>query len=246
MWKLVFFIFLSLLLIGYVVPNILLIDNHNDSIIIERTLNSASKILIDSYDKKITNIDALAEGYEKVNIDIEIDKDRLLKQFYEITKGTIADDDLYTEIIENIKTKMLVYEDKFFISYNEDSWGPPYFFTYKYNDKIYYLNTKNDNVYYYNGNNKVYDTIGDIGLSNIQKDYIIIDKINEYIKKYLDEGSFEIKIKNEHDFKEGYQYFNVLDGLTFFVIYKEDNLIDIWDRINYKKYNVAGYTLSNY
>ncbi len=256
MGRVLFLIFLAIIIVFIMVPNMLLIDNHNDKIIMKNNLNLSARVLMDSIDMNISNIDELSEGYGKSPVyDIKIDKNGLIREFYGVLSKNILDEFWYKEIKKNIKVKILVYSDRFYICDNFNRWSPPYYFIYKYDDKPLYISSKVERAYFYEDDgSKVYGDISSFGLTLEERDELIISKLNNEISKYASDElgkSIRIKIYNPNN-KDG-QYkaenssFNVLDGLTFFVVYFNNNRFNVFDNdIEASNYQVAGYTLEDY
>ncbi|WP_432409478.1 hypothetical protein [Wukongibacter sp. M2B1] len=256
MGRAIFLIFIVLILIIIMVPSMLFISNQNDRVIMKNNLNLAAKVLINAVDKQVINMDELGEGYIKsIDYEIRVDRDRLLSEFYEVLFENVLEKSWYEEIKRDIKAKIIVYNDRFYICDNLDRWSPPYYFIDKYNGEPLYLNTMTDTACYYDDlGDKVSSDISFFGISNAEKEDLIINKLNEQIVKYVmnefKEG-INIKIYNPHKpdgaYKAEYSRFNVLDGLTFFVVYVENDVKSVFDNeIKLSNYQIAGYTLEDY
>lgn len=112
-----------------------------------------------------------------------------------------------------------------------------------------------DKAYYYDDTgSKVYKDISEYGITLREKNDIIIDKVNETVGRLTYEvglrDGINIKILNEENDDINYivqnRHFNILDGLTFFVVFVENKPMEFHGkRLNYKNYNVAGYTLED-
>ncbi len=238
------------------VPNMILIDNHNDKIIMKNNLNLSARALMNSIDMSVSNMDELSEGYGKSPVyDINIDKDRLISEFYDVLSKNILDEFWYEDIKENIRAKILVYNDRFYICDSLDRWSPPYYFICEYDNKPLYINTKVETAYYYEDDNtKTYDDISNFGLTAKERDELIITKLNNEIAKHSSNElgkSININIFNSNNndgtYKAENSNFNVLDGLTFFIVYINNDKISIFDNeIEANNYQVAGYTLEDY
>ncbi len=256
MGRTIFFIFLTIIIAFVMVPNMLLVNNYNEKVMVKNNLNLASRVLISSIDKRPIKMGELGQGYEKeVSYDIHIHRDRLLNQFYDILYKNLLDKLLYEETKKNIKAKIIVYNDRFYICDTLERWSVPYYFIHKYGNSPLYLNTKTNIAYYYDDTGaKIYDDIYNIGLNSEKKKEIIITKLNNEIAKYTSnefKESIGIKIYNPHKadgkYKAENSYFNVLDGLTFFVVYVERDIVNVFDNeIKGLNYQVAGYTLEDY
>lgn len=256
MGRVLFLIFLAIIIVIIIVPNMILIDNHNDKIIMKNNLNLSARVLINSIDKRIPNMDELSEGYGKSPAyNISVDKDRLISEFYDVLSKNILDEFWYAETKKSIKAKILVYNDRFYICDSLDRWSPPYYFICEYNNKTLYINSEVETAYYYEDDDtKINNDISSFGLTLEKRDEIIISKLNKEISKYTtDEFNESINIKIYYSNKTDGAYkaenfnFNVLDGLTFFVVYMYKDRINAFDNeIKASNYQVAGYTLEDY
>ncbi|SHK59542.1 hypothetical protein [Paramaledivibacter caminithermalis] len=249
------FLIISLTLTVFLsIPTIMMISNNQNNYGIKQNLNLASKVIADSIDKNLPNIGNLAKGDEKnTYLDIGIDKKRLLEEFYNVLYMNTKDKLKFHKIKDSIKMKFVVYHDKFFIANNDDNWSQPFFFTKKVGNTIVYLNIKNDMAYYYDFiGNKIYKPISNFSITKKEKNQIIIDKINSKIAQITSEKNLRkglgIRILNpeDSDSKIKNHYFNVLEGVTFFVVYAKNRLFTSNKyEFNYKNYNVAGYTVKD-
>jgi len=199
------------------------------------------------------NHETLAAGFIRdINNPVEIDRCKLLLEFHNVLEKNLSLYKNFSEIRENILAKVLVYYDRFFIADRFDRWSPPYFFSTVYGDKLYYLNIKDDSIWYYENNQKFYTSLNAIGMSHDQKNNIVIDKLNSFISGYtydpINKSSINIKIFNPESSDPVYRLssssFNVLDGITFFVIYRNFKRPEMGNFfINLDKAIVCGYTL---
>ena len=222
---------------------------------VKQSLNLAAKAVVNCVEQDISNLDEVMNGYERIDaIDIKIDKERLLKEFKQVIESNCFNQkEKIKKIEDSILAKALVYHDMFFVADKTDNWSPPFFFTTVRAGKLLYLNTSNDLVAYY-------DSAGDLKTENIsnysitrkEKNEIIINKINQWVAQYTYElgerRGLNIQIRNpyEHDieYKIKTSHLNVLDGITFFVVYAENNFLTMnMQEFNFKDYNVVGYTI---
>ncbi|WP_432664793.1 hypothetical protein R9X47_00880 [Wukongibacter baidiensis] len=256
MGKVIFFVFFIFFVTVVFIPNMILIDNNNDIELMKQNLNLASRAIINSIDKEIPNSGEMSDGYNKnFYYDVNIDHERLLKEFYDVLRKNIVDDNEYESVKDNVKSKILVYHDKFFIADEKDLWSPPFFFMVEHNGTDIYLNSMDDKAYYYDDTgSKVYKDISEYGITLRQKNDIIIDKVNQTVGQLTYEvglrDGINIKILNKDNDDVNYivqnRHFNILDGLTFFVVFVENKPLEFdGKRLDYKNYNVAGYTLED-
>lgn len=257
MGKVIFFIFFIFFIIMVFVPNMILIDNNNDIELMKQNLNLSARALINAVDKNISNVNEIAEGYDKgFYFDINVDNERLLKEFYDVLRKNVVDTEEYEAAKNSIKLKIVVYNDKFFVANERDLWSPPFFFTLQHEGIEYYLNSKDNKAYYYDDTgNKISDVnISDLGISLKEKNDIIINKINQMVGQLTYETGLRdgitIRIFNKDNNDKNYIsencHFNILDGLTFFVVYASNkHMLFYGKKLNYKNYNVAGYTLED-
>jgi len=257
MGKVVFFIFFIFFISMVFIPNMILIDNNNDTELMKQNLNLSARALINTVDKTVSNVNEIAEGYGKeFYFDINVDNERVLEEFYDVLRKNIIDAEEYESVKKSIKLKIIVYHDRFFVADERDLWSPPFFFTRYYEGKEYYLNSKDNKAYYYDDSgNKVFDiNISDLGISSKEKNDIIINKVNQMVGQLTYEAGLRdginIKIFNKDNDDTNYIaencHFNILDGLTFFVVYVSNKPMFFHDeKLDYKNYNVAGYTLED-
>ncbi len=230
--------------------------NHNQFQVgeIKQNLNLSAKALINSIDKEVVNVDNIAEGFNRSNEqEVSINKDKLLREFYDVLFKNYHHEKNFAGIKSRLVVKLLVLHDRFYVANLHDQWSPPFYFTDYQLGKQIYFNTRNHTIYYYDETSeKVYQPMELYGTTAEIKNQLIIDKINSVIGNetaiYREEGQLAIEIRNQEsnigDYNSKYQNFNVLEGITFFVIYQEDSKIEInREFFQYKNYNVVGYTL---
>ena len=246
---------LLILIISFILlPLIFLSENNLDIRETKRALNLASRAVGVSIEEKKTNLLNMAKGYRGSEQDfIEIDKDRLLFEFYDVLHSNIPADDKFEKIKSSIKAKIIVYYDRFFVADSNDGWSAPYFFTVEKDGRLIYLYSNNNKAYYYDKDGNVKDTdIKALGISEMEKNDIVISKLNEVVGKYTsgqeDARGLSIQILNPANDNAGYiaknSGFNVLDDITFFVVYKDNfHLEENRYKIKYQNFNVAGYTV---
>ncbi|MCX8130732.1 MAG: hypothetical protein N3I35_11610 [Clostridia bacterium] len=251
-------VLIILFIIFAFVPLAHLNNNHVEIQSVKQDLNLAARAVCNSFKKSFENYESLSEGYEQTACtDIRLDKARLLREFYDILKKNCYNGIKFSQMKERICLKVLVYSDRFFIADRSDRWSPPFFFNiYKgqpIND-IVALNTVTDDVSFYKNSEKIIlpVTHPDVGIMPEEKEQIIINRLNEVISQNTyDEAKkrgLAIKIRNpdksDMTYRLEYRYFNILEGITFFVLYAEDESVFIHNRsYEFKNYNVAGYTL---
>ncbi len=227
-------------------------NNHN----MKESLNLSARALSDSIEKTRINYAELAKDYSKNELSvIEINKDTLLNEFYDILYKNVLDESRFGSIKNRLILKMLVYYDKFYVADANDNWSIPYYFTTTIGNELIYFNTKNNTAAYYDssGTIKYNRDISFYSITPVQKNDIIINKINTIVMQYTSEkvvreNGLRIEIKNpanpDNDYRVKKSYFNALNGITFFVVYVENTSIAVNNRdIKYKNYNVVGYTI---
>lgn len=210
----------------------------------------SAKVLKSNISINSANVENISEGYLRESNEIIVDHNNLVKDFFYVMDSQFNNFDR-----ESISALLLVYFDKYYV-YDPvlGQWLPPFFFTISSNGNLFYVNTQDEQIYRYDSSgNKLYFTIADIGLSSEDKDSLIIDKINDSILKFTSKdnlgNSFGVKIRNPNEtdpdeiFK--YQYFNVLDNVTFFVVYKENKTFGILGKNHiYNTHVITGYTIN--
>lgn len=221
-----------MLLVFYFVGNIISISNSNRNDEIKNTLNRSCKVIADSIDIEEENIEHIADGYmlEKRNA-VRIDLNRLNVLFDEVLKynanGFRAED---------IKLKIVVYDEQFFIKDKNEVWIPMYF---RDGNKI--LNVFDDKYRLVEKDEKLELPKG------YKKEEKIITQLNGVIKNYMKDmqNSYGIGIKDTSQINLKNKNFNVLNGVTFFVLYIENNpkLVGA-ELVKNRNFAVAGYTLN--
>jgi len=170
---------------------------------------------------------------------------------YDLLYKNYYHDGAYQEIKQRLILKVLVVNDHFYVANEDDQWSHPYFFLWETTDRSLYLDIRDEVVYYYDGhNNRVEGTLQSFGISEGEKNQRIIDRINDVVAMETAtelQNGLEIMIQNpsniEGAYRRRYQNFNVLEGITFFVIYREDLQLEVnQNLLRYKNYNVVGYT----
>lgn len=216
---------------------------------IKQKLNLSVKVLPYCIDNTDNNYMLLAEGFKRCNT---INKNKLLDEFHDVLSDNICNEKKYQEIKSGILAKVLVYYDRFYIAGRNDRWSPPYFFTCQDGERLYYVYTRGDYVYYYNSGNIVTCSLNSTGITKEQRNNIVINKLNSIIAIYtldtLTGKGLNIKIYNpgcdSPEYKAKNMCFNVLDGITFFVVYSDsENLGLNGKKFRFSSCNVAGYTM---
>lgn len=216
----------------------------------ENTLDLVSMVLKNSTSSKLDNLNNISNGY--LNTKFEIDKNKLIYDFFDVLESTDAD----SSIKSNIVSLNLVNDDRLY-TYDMflEKWLPVEFYSsVKDGDEIF-LSVFGDECYRYDSvGRKVYGTISDYNITDKQRQDIVINKLNEVIGKYTKSSdyveSFGIKIKNtlESNGEEIYKqsFFNQIDDITLFVIYKDVRTFTFTQIVNnrFTNYRVSGYTLS--
>lgn len=170
------------------------------------------------------------------------------------------------------KIKMSDGDSKSLDSYKiQYSWSAPMYYTVTDDSgRLLYLNMRYDTSTYYSGekatlvkNSEV--MVGGKTLTPTVRDHLIIDKINTTVGQVTtdpldDSASFKINIRARGEFdkeptdksqvqayREQLRYgsnFNVLEGITYFVLYSSDKNGYLRDKVfRYRNYNAAGFTL---
>ncbi len=243
-------IILLLLIVFAFVPLSYLKANNVERQALKQNLNLSAKALLTSIEKAPYTTGELSKGhYKEALSSVDIRKEYLLDEFYHLLSENYRDVEKAEAVKSRILVKVLVHYDKFFVADQQDRWSAPYFFTYVDEGKLRYVNIKNNDEYYYGAHGICYEPMK---ISEKEKNTLIIDKINEVVAQYThrsEKGKAAwIKIKDPADqdmeYRIKYSYFNVLDGLTFFVVYVQDTHLNVnRQEFEYKHYNVAGYTL---
>lgn len=229
--------------------------NHLETEEVKQSLNLGAKTLVNCIEQEAPNLEEVGKGYERTaETDINIDKDRLLREFKKVVElNCFNRKEKYEEIEKSILAKVLVYHDRFYIADKSDRWSTPYYFSTVKTGMLLYLNTANNMVVYYDstGNPVIQDMSG-FGITEKEKNEIIINKINRIVAQYTSEPGertgLSIQIRNPGEQDVNYRvrtsHLNVLGGITFFVVYAENNLLNIdMKDFRFKNYNVVGYTL---
>lgn len=231
------------------------INNENHDI--KQHLNLSARVVSNCIEAENINSRDISLGYARdVLTPVKIDKDKLLTEFYDVLYKNVGSSDLFKSIKSKMLLKVLVYYDQFYVAGVDDQWGIPYYFTFETGDDIIYLYNNSNIVRYFDvaGNTRTDKTIADFGLTPVQKNQIIINKINSIISKFTSEkvirdNGLKVEIYNPENkdpaYMANYQnYFNVLDGITFFVVYAENTNINV-NRTDFKyiNYNIVGYTV---
>ena len=223
---------------------------------IKQALNLSTRVIGNCVDHSKINFTELARGYKRdARIPIEVDRQRLLLEFYQLLNKNSLSESKFKSIKDKLLIKVVVYYDKFFVADKNDSWSPPYYFSWNTGSELIYLNTQDDTAAYYDasGNMQYNRTIASCGINDEQKNDRIIRQLNSVISQYTSEmlvreKGLKIEIqnpaRNDPEYKLSKSYFSVLDGVTFFVVYAENPRMVVNSRdITYQNYNVVGYTV---
>ncbi|MCD5413530.1 MAG: hypothetical protein LR001_00785 [Clostridiales bacterium] len=235
-------------------PMFNLVENHYEVTDVKQRLVLSSKVLINSIQKEDINQSKLMlENSDRFGTEIIVDRDKLLSSFYDMVHKNFPNKNKREKVLSNIKAKILVEHNRLYYASDEDIWGLPTFFMHNYSDEIVYLSIKNSLAYIYNNDNtRVYKETRKFGISNEDKEQIIIDKINEVVAKHtFQEGMcsiLSINIRNKHTediYKKMIEAnFNVLEGITFFIVYSDEVVKKINnEEFIFKNYNVVGTTI---
>ncbi|MGV8145839.1 MAG: hypothetical protein ACLKAK_03280 [Alkaliphilus sp.] len=234
-------------------PMFNVVENHHEVIDVKQRLVLSSKVLADSIQKEeLTKREETAENKDKFKTEIIVEKDKLLSSFYEMLHKNFPNDSKREKIISNIRVKILVDYNCMYYTLNGSRWELPIFFTYDYMEETVYLNTKNNLAYYYDyEGSRVYEGIEKFGISNEGKEQIIINIINRVVAEYSlrkEIGkTLSINIKNKYtediNKKMEEASFNVLEGITFFIVYSGEKIKKIEEEFVLRNFNVVGTTL---
>lgn len=246
------------------IPSALLTSTRNEKQRVKHEMNLSARVLAGCIMNTPQNFIEISEGYRRKSLlQLEIDKSKLIRDFYEAMKSNIPDLAAFDDLKKCFRIKALVYCDKFLIADELDRWSPPYFFILNKNGRSLFVNTENDDAYYYDNTGKeVHVTLETVGVSSREKNDAIINRVNEVIAFYtskfvgnnLSAGKgaigLGIKIFNPENKDAVYNhensYFNILEGITFFVVYDKYEVINVLGRdITIKNYGVVGYTLDD-
>lgn len=243
-----------LLAIFTFIPGAYLTNTINNYESIKQTLNLSARALGNCVQVQDLNFQELSRGSARSELSIiEVDKDLLLREFYDVLEKNIADPEKIDFVKSRLFIKVLVYYDRFYVADRNDRWSPPYFFTEDSSGQTVYVNSKNSDAYYYDAyGNKIDTALSNIGLTDRQKSELIIQKINTVVSQktgeILERNGLQIEIYNPYNddpnYKVKHSYFNVLDGLTYFVVFAADTRVQIHSgEFKFRNYNVVGYTL---
>jgi hypothetical protein len=223
---------------------------------LEQSLNLSCKVfktcIIKTGNKK--------EAGKRAPIVENIDKEKLLQDFYDILSLNYPNITGYNNIKRNIRLKMIIHGDRMYYAGTNNKWSIPVFFT-EYNEipgTEVYFNINDDSVYYYIGTDKYYTDLNALGITNEEKYELIIDKVNSIVAKNTiqrtvtgsQEQVFSAKLNiqnpytSDNTIKHDMSYFNILEGSTFFVIYTEglNHQSGNMD-FTFKNLAVSGYTI---
>ena len=239
------------------VPLAYLRDTYQNVQSVKQTLNLSAKSLNSAIDSKSVSSRQLSHGYSKqIFLEKKVDKAELVSAFYTMLQQNADSKKNLEKIKENILAKVLVYPDRVYIAHEKGRWSAPYFFIYPTGDMIIYVNTENGDAYYEDdAGNIAWSSIIEQGVTAEQKNKLIIDTINHVIVSHTQHKTqgkiYTPAIQNpdtaDITYQLAYGHFNVLKGITFLVIYVENTSWNV-DRahVNYRNYNVAGFTLERY
>jgi hypothetical protein len=247
-------IIIVLIIIFIFVPLSVLNSNNAEIRNIKQSLNLSARALDNCVSREAANLENLSLGFEKPpENDIKVDKDKLLSEFKDILSKNMCYKTNFKDIYNRVYIKVLVYQDMFYIADSKDRWGPPCFFTLNVeNYGQVYLSINENRAYYYDGNAKKYESLSTFDLDEEKKNEAVIKCINDKVAQSTYEigerNSLKIQIQNpyinDNNERVKMSYFNVLSGVTFFVVYAEDTNINVNSKdFQYKNYNVTGYTM---
>ncbi|OJV65267.1 MAG: hypothetical protein BGO41_01510 [Clostridiales bacterium 38-18] len=202
-----------------------------------------AKVLYSNISLNYEDTSNLSFGYANTENEIIVNQDKLIQDFFYVNEST------ENRLDQNhISALILVYYDRYII-YDPylSKWQAPVFFTYNISGNQYYLNTQNNTAL--NNQNSSF-AISSLGLAEEEKNQIIIDKINTGISKFTSDeyAPLQLKIRNasitDGDYLYEYNTFNVIDDVTFLVVYKKASLYDLLGNLRtYKNYTITGYTI---
>ncbi|MDF2522565.1 MAG: hypothetical protein K0R31_206 [Clostridiales bacterium] len=249
-------IVLLIVIIFIFIPSMGLKEVHDSNQDIKQALNLSTRVIGNCVDRSKINFTELARGYNRdSHIPIEVDRERLMKEFYQLMSKNLTSERKFQSVKDKLLVKVVVYYDQFFVADKKDSWSAPYFFTWDSGNELIYLNTQDDTVSYYDasGYRRNDRTITYYGLNREQKNDQIIKQLNAVVAQYTSEklirkNGLKIEIQNsarsDLGLKLNKSFFNVLDGVTFFVIYAENPSMVVNSKdVKYRNYNVVGYTV---
>ncbi len=261
-----------LLIIFAFVPLAYLNHNFIETENTKESLNLSAKALANSVEQISVNLDDLALGYSRdEDTYIRVDKEKLQREFYQILKANIMNEQKTAEVESSILIKVLACQDVFFIAgKGKDAvWSNPVFYKTTaivdgYSRNIF-LNTKNNKIYYYNNaGEKVQSSLEKCSVINgiacvdnddkiRVKNDVIINMINTEVARYTYEpgirNGLNIRIRNPKEENPekiaSTSYLNVLDGgVNFFVVYGENPVLSIQSKdFKFKNYNVVGFNI---
>lgn len=202
--------------------------------------------------------------------EISIDRNKLLKEFNGILRNHYNNQADYEKARSQIPVKVLVLHDRFYVAGIDDEWSEAYYFQYREGNKILFLNTRNNKGYYLSNGVPQWVPIEPVIRDKIVIDRVN-EVVSAYTNAYItnsgahrySNNQLTIEIQNPTEIsldkldgmsneeisnliKERYRQenFNILDGITFFTVYLEEQYLSARDQeIVYQNYNVAGYTM---
>jgi hypothetical protein len=247
-----------LIIIFLFIPSSYLQRVNNENHEIKQSLNLSARVLANCIEKEITNSRDIAMGYGRPKLTaVRVDKERLLPEFYQVLLKNSGSQESFERIRPRMLVKILVCYDVLYVAKYDDKWDIPYYFTFNIGSDIIYLNVRDDTVRYFDsaGIERSDKTIIDYGLTKEMKNDIIISKINSVVAKYTSEkvirdNGLKIEIFNSSKQDPAYlahkqDYFNALDGISFFVVYAENTAANVnRTDFQYIDYNVVGYTVN--
>ncbi|MBM7613603.1 hypothetical protein [Alkaliphilus hydrothermalis] len=246
-------ILIIIFLVFLFIPMAFLTNNQQQVGEIKQSLNLSAKALIKAIEVDSENANGFSQGYNRGRQqEVVVNKEDLLREFYDILYRNYYIDGGFQDTKQRLVLKILVVNDRFYLAKEDDQWSHPYFFLLEDTGLNVYLDIRDDIVYYYDDyGNMTYASLQSFGISKEEKNQRIINRINQVVametKTEFKDG-LEIMIQNsqnvEGDYRRRFQNFNVLEGITFFVIYRGDTGLEINNQMyEYKNYNVVGYTL---
>jgi len=119
-------IIIVIFLIVLMVPMVLLSNNQYEIRDMKQSLNLSAKVLINAITVDEGNTNDLSEGFSRSrNQEISVDKEKLLREFYDVLYKNHYNDEDFQEIKKKLLLKVLVLNDRFYVANIEDQWSHP-------------------------------------------------------------------------------------------------------------------------
>ena len=216
--------FLPPMALALVITILYLVAFETNDIKIEKSIAGSCEVLASAISQTDSSIENIGDGFLKSSPDFEVDEATLIRRFYSLLRKNEPE-----KVVESIAMVAVVQEYELSVyDPSIEQWLPPMFFTYEAGSHLYYLSPFHRYCYYYDGSNVVSTTIGAAGISDVERQSVVIEKINERLGAFAmtnGDVASQVKILNTANSDQEYwvdnMSFNPLDGFTMFVLYQE-------------------------